>query len=227
MRSSSTDITEIKTDVICNSDSEEKLTEKECISKDLIDNCSEKIKKSKRFSKYNKGFIELRNDLKMEKITRKTQFDSLLKKAKAKIFRTIHETIRKCVNLEFKLLRLPQNFITNIKIEFNKLYLNKTIYQIYFENEIFESFDELISNKFIRKERLLIFKEFLNLTFKETFEYYITSKQFIRDKDSVRKKEGKKFSILFAYIAQNFFDYYSQSKGNKSKRIKIKSLNNS
>jgi hypothetical protein len=41
-------------------------------------------------------------------------------------------------------MRLPQHFITNIKIEINKFYLNQNILSIYSENKIFSSLNELV-----------------------------------------------------------------------------------
>lgn len=173
--------------------------------------------KSKCHSKFNKGFTIIKDFLKIEKATRKTQFDSILKKAKARIFRVIHDSMKKCLTNPLLLLRLPQNFITNIKIEFNKKYFKKNIYEIYSEHQIFSSLEDLFENNFIKEERKNIFKEFINLTLKEFYEYYITSKQYLYDRVNIKKKEGEKISILFAYIAQNFYEYYTQSKGNQPK----------
>jgi hypothetical protein len=173
--------------------------------------------KSKRHSKFNKKFLQLRSNLKMEKVTRKSQFDSLLKKTKAKVFRVIHDSIKKCLVPGFRLLRLPQNFITNIKIEFNKKCLKKTVLEIYIENEIILSIDELFENNLVKPGREEIFKEFMNLTLLEVHEYYITSKQYLTDRERIAEKESEKFSILFAFIAQHFIDYYLQSKGNQPK----------
>ena len=60
-------------------------------------------------------FIHLKKELKINKLLRKTQIDSLLKKCKSKVFKSIHNAIQKCIHN--RLMRLPQHFITNIKIE--------------------------------------------------------------------------------------------------------------
>jgi predicted glutamine amidotransferase len=156
----------------------------------------------------------------MEKISRKSQFDSLLKKTKAKVFKTIHEVLKKCLIAGYKLNRLPQSFITNIKIDFNKIYLQKTVLEMYQENELITDIEEFFEKNYVKSDREQIFKDFLNLSFKDVYEYYISSNQYTKDREKVKLKEGEKFSILFSFIAQNFIEYYLQSKGNKPKKLK-------
>ena len=55
-----------------------------------------------------------------------SHIDSLLKKSKIKCL--IHEVLKLSLNLLIE--KLPQNFITNIKIDFNKKYLAKSIGEI-------------------------------------------------------------------------------------------------
>ena len=122
--------------------------------------------------------------------------------------------------LKVKLPRLPQHFITNIKIDFNKTYINKKIIEIYQENNIIESFDYLINNNLIHSNKEYTLKVFLNLKLKEVIEYYINSKQYIRDYLHIYKREGEKFATLFDFIAHIFIQYYTKSKGNKPKQMK-------
>jgi hypothetical protein len=183
----------------------------------FTDKIDEDLNKSKRHSKFNKKFLKLRENLKLEKVSRKSQFDSLLKKTKAKVFKTIHESMKKCLVTSYKLNRLPQSFITNIKIEFNKIYLNKSIIEIYKENEIVESLEELFIKQYVKEEKQQIFVKFVRLTVSEVYEYYITSQQYIKDRKRIRAKEGDKFAVLFSFIAHNFIQYYQMSKGNRPK----------
>ena len=150
---------------------------------------------------------------------RKTQIDSLLKKCKSKAFKTIHEALKKCLTI--KLPRLPQNFITNIKIDFNKVYLEKTILDIYQEHNIISSVEDFIQKKYLIDDKIGVFQDFLSLTFRNVFEYYINSKQYVKDYYHIEKREGEKFAILFNYISKVFIQYYLKSKGNrpKSKRL--------
>ena len=180
------------------------------------------MKKPKRHSHFNRQFVKLRDSLKFEKISRKYQFDSLLKKVKAKVFKTIYEATRRCLIDSFKLQRLPQNFITNIKIDFNKHYLNKTILEIYQEYGIITSIEDCFQNNLIKPDKKDIFEELVFLPFKEAYEFYITSRQYKKDQDKIKRKEGDKIEKLFSFIAYNFINYYSLSKGNKPKRPRLK-----
>ena len=177
---------------------------------------------SLQYNMFNKGkrnyihqrFIHLKKELKINKLLRKTQIDSLLKKCKSKVFKSIHNAIQKCIHN--RLMRLPQHFITNIKIEINKFYLNQNILSIYSENKIFSSLNELVIIK--GKEKSL--ETFLNLKLIEVFEYYINSKQYLHEYNRIHRREGEKFAILFNFIANLFIEYYMQSKGNKPRKSK-------
>lgn len=176
-----------------------------------------KIQNKKR-KLIHQNFMLLKHKLNLKTFMRKTQIDSLLKKCKSKAFKSIHEAIKKC--LKVKLPRLPQNFITNIKIDFNKTYLDKKIIDIYQENNIIESFDFLVNHNLIHANKEYTLKVFLNLKLKEVIEYYINSKQYIRDYLHIYKREGEKFATLFDFIAHIFIQYYTKSKGNKPKRMR-------
>lgn len=166
------------------------------------------------------NFLLLKKKLNLENFSRKTQIDSLLKKCKSKAFRTIHEALKKC--LKIKLPRLPQPFITNIKIDFNKVYLDKTILEIYKECSIIPSVEEYYEKKYIHEDKVNLFKDFLNLTFKNVFEYYLNSIQYVKDYNHIMQREGESFALLFNYISKVFIFYYEKSKGNsKHKKLVI------
>lgn len=158
------------------------------------------------------NFCLLKQQLNHESFQRKTQIDSLLKKCKSKVFRTIHQALKNC--LRVKLERLPQNFITNINIEFNKDCLNKTIYEIYNTHNLIGNIDNLLENKKVFEDKILLFKNFLSLTFKEIFEFYLSSKQYIKDFEYIKKREGEGFAILFNYVSKVFVPYFEKFKGN-------------
>lgn len=160
-------------------------------------------------------FLSLKKQLNLSHFMRKTQIDSLLKKCKTKVFRIIHEALQKCLNT--KPGRLPQLFITNIKIEYNKQYLAKTILEIYQEFNVLGSLDDLESKGYVITSRKKILEDFLNMTFKQAYENYIHSNQFKKDYAQICEKEGQQFAILFSYIAQIFIQYYQKSTGNKRK----------
>ncbi len=181
----------------------------------LHSNIHENLNLSKKRRSLHSTFLLLKKKLNLEQFMRKTQIDSLLKKCKSKAFKTIHEALKKCLNI--KLPRLPQYFITNIKIDFNKIYLEKTIYDIYREYKIIPSVEEFINKKYLIEDKISIFVDFLNLTFKNVFEYYVNSKQYVKDYYHIMNREGEKFAILFNYISKVFIQYYTKSKGNKPK----------
>ena len=191
-------------------------------TENIDDECNSFFTKKRK--SIHSSFLFLKKELKIEKFKRKTQIDSLLKKCKSKAFLTIHEALKNC--LKIKLTRLPQQFITNIKIEFNKCYLDKTIYEIYNEYEIIPSIDEFIEKDYILEEKKTIFQNFLSLTFKNVFESYISSKQYIKDYHHIVNREGEPFAILFNFISKIFIQYYTKSKGNRNKvKKEIKDIN--
>ncbi len=69
---------------------------------------------------FNQIFINIRKKLHI-KHSRKSEVDSLLKKAKCKFFQTVHKIMKYCLNITIN--RLTQKFITNITIEYNINYL--------------------------------------------------------------------------------------------------------
>jgi len=172
-------------------------------------------KKRKKRKKIHKNFLLLKNALHLDNFMRKTQIDSLLKKCKSKLFKSIHESINSC--LKKKLPRLPQSFITNIKIDFNKYYLSQNILSIYIKNKMFENYEELINKDFIIEGKENILKTFLNIKLQEVFEYYLNSKKYLDDYLRILKREGENFATLFDFISHIFLHYYLKGKGNKPK----------
>jgi len=77
--------------------------------------------------------------------------------------------------------------------------------------------DHSFISQYIKSDKKDIFIEFISLSFREVYIYYITSRQFIRDQEKFQKKEGDNLSQLFTFIATNFIEYYTLSKGNKPK----------
>lgn len=176
-----------------------------------------KMRRLKRKANFNKSFSFLRERLSLVNCSRKFQFDSLLKKVKSKIFKTIYDSLKSCLWENFRLQRLPQTFITDIKIDSNKFYLNKSVQEIYEEFGFILSVQKLLEQDYIKKDKLELIEEFLNLSFVEVYHLYMESKQYLKDINKIVRKEGEKFGELFKYIAKNFLDYYLLSKGNKPK----------
>ncbi len=150
--------------------------------------------------------------------SRKTHIDSLLKKAKSKCLKAIHEVLKLSLNLLIE--RLPQNFITNIKIDFNKKYLAKSIGEIYYEYKLLPTYDEILKKDLIKKGRLALFTEIYNSSFKNVYTIYIESDLYKKDFEKIFLKDGQKIASLYDYVAKNMCEYFLLSKGNKKKVFK-------
>lgn len=168
---------------------------------------------------FHKQFNQLKERLPIND-TRKTHVDSLLKKCKSKYVKAVHEGIKKCLNLRVE--RLPQNFITNIKIDFNKIYLEKTIGEIYTEFNLLPKTEEIIRLNLIRKGKQALFEELSSTKFKVGYQLYLQSDLYSQDFEYVANKEGEETSQLYDYIAKNMCDYYLFNRGNRQKSIKYK-----
>ena len=145
--------------------------------------------------------------------SRKNRMDCLIKKIKTKYINAIHEAIKYCVNLNIN--KLPQYFITNIKIEYNKMYFNKTVEQIYKEFNILPSLNELINKNLIKKNKKELLIELMNSSLKDIYQYYLTSDLYKYHRLYIIKKEGENIGKLYDYVAMNICKYFLYNKGNK------------
>ena len=148
------------------------------------------------------------------KNSRKNRIDCIVKKIKTKYLNAIHEAIKYCVNL--KIGKLPQNFITNVKIEYNKLYFNKTVEQIYTEFNILPSLNELINKNLIKIGKKELFINLMNNSLKNIYQYYLISDLYKYHRMCIIKKEGENLGRLYDYVAQNMCIYFIYNKGNKN-----------
>lgn len=153
--------------------------------------------------------------------SRKNNIDCLVKKIKTKFFKALHEGVKSCLNLNIQ--RLPQTFVTNTNIAYNKKYLKLTIRDIYKEFKIFSDFNEILDKKYIKTSKAGLFEILMNSTLIDTFNCYFKSKMYIYDKSNVEKKGGKKLGKLYDFVANNIFKYYLYSKG-YTKKISSKTV---
>jgi len=112
-----------------------------------------------------------------------------------------------CLNIHH-INRLPQNFIINIRIEFNKKYLEKTIEEIYLEFSILPSLEEMKEKNYINKDKIDIFTIFIKSKLKDIIKVYLLSELFILDKKNLEKKSGINDAILFDFVANNICNYF-------------------
>ena len=163
---------------------------------------------------FNEIFLIIRRKLHV-KHSRKSEVDSLLKKAKCKFFQTVHNIMKYCLSITVN--RLPQVFITNITIEYNLNYLEKTIFQIYKEFDLIQNI-ERVDDEIIKIKNKELFKIFTKYKFYELYEIYIESKCYQKDMNKVINKNGKNIGILYEFVSKNFIFYYMNS---RNKILKI------
>ena len=161
---------------------------------------------------FNEMFLTIRKKLHV-KHSRKSEVDSLLKKAKCKFFQTVHKIMKYCLSITVN--RLPQVFITNITIEYNLIYLEKTIIQIYNDFDLIQNLP-IIDDKIKIKNKEL-FKAFTRYKFYELYEEYIESQCYKKDIKKVINKNGKNIGKLYEFVSKNFIFYYFNSKNKITK----------
>ena len=163
---------------------------------------------------FNEIFLNLRKKLHI-KHTRKTEVDSLLKKAKCKFFQTVHKIMKYCLSNTVN--RLPQVFITNITIEYNRNYLEKTIIQIYRDFDLIQNL-QILDDKSIKIKNKELFISFSKYKYYELYNEYLESQCYRRDINKVINKNGKNIGMLYEFVSKNFILYYINSK-NKIEKI--------
>ena len=163
---------------------------------------------------FNNIFLNIRKKLHV-KHTRKTEVDSLLKKAKCKFFQTVHRIMKYCLSITVN--RLPQVFITNITLEYNRNYLEKTIIQIYNDFDLIQNL-HIIDDKAIKIKNKELFKIFAKYKYYELYNEYIQSQCYIKDVNKVINKNGKNIGVLYEFVSKNFILYYLNGK-NKIEKI--------
>ena len=157
------------------------------------------------YQNFNEIFSYIKKKLQL-KNSRKTQLDSLLKKSKGKFFKSVHDIMNKCLTKLIK--RLPQIFITNITIDNNLHYINKTILQIYKEFNVFPQGAYVFDDNSIKKEKKFLFENFSSYTLKYLYEQYLESKRYKRDLNQILFTNGNRFKILYEFVSKNYFTYY-------------------
>lgn len=159
----------------------------------------------------------LRTEFKLEN-SRKNQIGCLVKKVKTKFIKALHEAMKYCINLYIH--RLPQEFVTNIKIDYNKFYLNKTVEEIYTEFKIIPPLEQLVNKHLYRKNKKDLLIILMNCKLYEIFQYYLVSDFFKYHYKNIKKKEGENIAKLFDFTAHNLCQYFLLNKGNKKKQKK-------
>ena len=149
------------------------------------------------------------------KKSRKNHIDSLVKKAKSKFLKGIYEGLKFCLNSYIN--RLPQKFIINTKIEYNKKYLNLIVEEIYSEFKLLPTYDVMIENNMAQKDKKDLLYLLMKTKLKDIYKLYLISDLHTYEKNKIEKKSGKGVAQLYDFVATNICEYFLLNKGNHRK----------
>lgn len=187
------------------------------VSKNILFHAEDYFDYYKKYTSQNSIFNVWKN-----KESRKEKSDEIRKKIKSRFFKSL----KNCINDELNKISfpyefefLPQNFISNISKNENKIIINKTLKEIILDNK--EDNSEKCNNNIKLLEYLNLNKNnkeigkiynIFNQTFQNLFSEYLESKEF---KNSIikLKEEGNYFDYIKDYIdkAKDFVNYFSKS----------------
>ncbi len=159
------------------------------------------------------------------KKSRKNHIDSLVKKAKSKFLKAIYECLKYCLH-SFNLCRLPQKFIINTRIEYNKKILNETVEQVYNEFKLLPTYEILLEKNLIYKNRKEFLFALMKTKLKDIYKYYLSSDLYIMDKKRIESKSGEGVAKLYDFVATNICDYFLLNKGNDKRLNRFRSNGN-
>jgi len=163
-------------------------------------------------------FTSLRKTLDV-KYTRKLHIDSILKKCKGRFFKAINECVKKCLRINVP--KFPQNFITNISIEYNQKFLDFTMGDLYSYFHLLPySLDDIMEKNYCYKEKEIYLKYIFLSKMGSLYFQYIQSKQYKRMIDLIKTKKGIKIAKLYQFVSDNFINYYVFSRAHIKKSNK-------
>lgn len=155
---------------------------------------------------------------------RKLKPDSLRKKIKARF----HKKLRQIINIKLKQIGskflfdlLPQPFITNINIEFNRPLLNITMRELFQKTFGFKAKDREKINYNIKVIKYLdenpdMYKNeeisnFLDSTYEEIIQKYMHGKYLMEDIERLKKEgENSEYINRYSFIAMHWIDFYKK-----------------
>ena len=172
----------------------------------LVDTINNKIISFYSTFKFLKFKYQIKN-------TRRNQIDCLIKRIKTKFHNSLHLALKQCLNTY--IYRLPQFFITNVKIDFNKINLNKTVEEIYSEYKLLPSLEEILDKKVYRKDQKEFVIVLLSSKLKNVYKAYLLSELYKIHINSIKSKEGANFAKLYDFVSIYVLDYFLYNKGNK------------
>lgn len=150
------------------------------------------------------------------KKSRKNNIDSLVKKAKSKFLKAVYECLKFCLHSYIN--RLPQKFIINTKIEYNKKFLCKTLEEIYSEFKLLPTYETLLEKNMVQKGKERILCILMKSKVKDIYKEYLKSDFYTFEKKEIEAKNGIGVAKLYDFVASNICEYFLFNKGN-DKRI--------
>ena len=160
-----------------------------------------------------------------KKMPRKENKDNIRRKIKRSFFNkyviTKLNMILKNNGSNLYFMRLPQSFVSDIRIKNNKKVINMTLSEIFLNEEInvnntnkdltnyFHNL-KVINNMDIKENKE--FQKILNMKFYELFNEYLNSVEFQIDEINRLKKKKFENSFISRYISisRNFIDFFSK-----------------
>ena len=182
----------------------------ELFSQNII--CHPKKKCSrKEIIEFYSGIKYIRKKYNIKK-SRKNHIDSLVKKAKSKFLKAIYEGLKFCLNSYIN--RLPQQFIINTTIDYNKKYLNLTVEEIYSEFKLLPTLDIMIESNMVQNDKKDLLYLLMKTKLKDIYRLYINSDLYLYEKKRLEKKAGIGVAKLYDFVATNICEYFLLNKGN-------------
>lgn len=173
-----------------------------------------KQQRKKKIKSYSTDYQELCQAIGLLSNDRKIKMDSMFKKCKSKYCKTVQEALYLLIGDRSKIEKLPQTFITNINIKYNKKYLYYSIENLYKEFGVIKDESALLVNNNERNGKIL---RLINMSFIDGYFIYLQSNQFSQELLKMIKKKGIEIALIFYYSAHLFIDYIMYSKGSKEK----------
>jgi len=168
------------------------------------------------------GLFTFRRKSLQIKYTRIIHIDSVLKKFKGKFFKSVNDCLKKC--LKIKLRKLPQSFITNISIEYNKKFLDFTIKELYTYFKLAPySMEAILQKDYCLEGKVNFFKYIYLSKISDLYLEYFQSKRYKKECETIKKQKGINSIFLHQFVEENFINYYLYSKPHIRKLKKIKS----
>lgn len=152
------------------------------------------------------------------KYSRKLHIDSILKKCKGKFFKALSECVRKCIKINAP--KFPQNFITNISIEYNQKFLDFTVEDLYQHFHLLPySINDILEKKYYIKGKEVYLQYIFLSKISTLYSQYIQSVKYKKMIELIKTKKGENIAKLYQFVSDNFINYYLFSKAHMKKNI--------